>query len=110
MNKLQVSIVIPVYNEERVIKSVLESVIEVVQSMKWRSEIIVVNDGSTDDTENIVATFNVILINHRYCLGNGAAIKAGARKASGDILLFMDGDGQHQVLNIAALLSKWERS
>lgn len=69
-------------------------------------EIIVVNDGSTDDTADICARCDATVVSHPYSMGNGAAIKSGARAATGDILVFMDADGQHLPENIDALLSK----
>lgn len=69
-------------------------------------EIIVVDDGSTDDTESICRQNRVVVISHPYSMGNGAAIKAGARAASGDILVFMDADCQHEPDRIKDLLNK----
>jgi glycosyltransferase involved in cell wall biosynthesis len=70
------------------------------------TEIIVVNDGSDDDTGEVCARYPVKLINRPYRSGNGAAIKTGARAAAGDILVFMDADGQHDPEQIALLLAE----
>jgi glycosyltransferase involved in cell wall biosynthesis len=72
------------------------------------SEIIVVNDGSTDDTAAICAAHGVRLISHPYPMGNGAAIKSGARAARGDVLVFMDADGQHKPEDLPGLLGKFD--
>ena len=70
------------------------------------AEIIVVNDGSTDDIVEICLSYKVKLVSNPYSMGNGAAIKNGARAATGDILVFMDADGQHDPQDVAPLLAK----
>lgn len=69
-------------------------------------EIIVINDGSTDDTAAIAAQAGAKVISHPYGKGNGAAIKTGARAAQGEVIVFMDADGQHDPADIARLLAK----
>lgn len=99
-----ISIIIPARNESAALASLLP---ELKQSYP-EAEIIVVNDGSTDDTASLGAKYNVKIISHPYSIGNGAAIKSGARHAIGEIFIFMDGDGQHRVQDIAPLLSKFK--
>lgn len=70
------------------------------------AEIIVVDDGSTDTTPVICREYGVIHLRHPYSMGNGAAIKSGARRATGDIVVFMDADGQHDPSDIPRLLEK----
>lgn len=98
------SIVIPAKNEASGIKPVLEGLLEKYPA----AEIIVVNDGSTDDTGFIANELGVTVINHAYSKGNGAAIKSGARAAKHDYILFMDGDGQHRPEHLEALINKME--
>lgn len=71
------------------------------------AEIIVVNDGSDDDTLEVCAGFSARVVSHPYPKGNGAAIKSGARAANGNVLIFMDADGQHKPEDIPALLEKF---
>ena len=73
-----------------------------------QAEIIVVNDGSSDRTVQVCEEHQVTVVSHPYPKGNGAAIKSGARAASGDHIVFMDGDGQHDPADIEKLLYKLE--
>jgi len=96
------SIVIPAKNEEQGLLHFLPSLRELYPE----AEIIVVNDGSEDTTEQVCLDAGVKVVSHPYSKGNGAAIKSGARAASGDYLVFMDGDGQHDPADIQKLLDK----
>jgi len=98
------SIVIPARNEAAGLARLLPA----LRALLPEAEIIVVDDGSTDDTAQVCAAQGVRLIRHPSARGNGAAIKAGARAAQGDILAFMDADGQHQPEDLPLLLSKME--
>jgi len=98
----KLSIILPAKNEARN----LETLLPVLCAKYSHAEIIVVDDGSTDATQVVCSQFPVKLINNLYSLGNGAAIKAGARAASGDVLVFMDADGQHDPSDIPRFLEK----
>lgn len=97
-----ITIVIPAKNEASSLDALLPHIKEIVPE----AEIIVVNDGSTDDTKQICDKHQVRSINNPYSKGNGAAIKSGARAAKNEILVFMDGDGQHKPEHIPQLISK----
>ncbi|MBS0290582.1 MAG: glycosyltransferase family 2 protein [Proteobacteria bacterium] len=103
MAQNKISIIIPARNEEAGLKSFLPALRQAFAT----SEIIVVDDGSEDNTALVASTLGATLYSHPYRMGNGAAIKTGARHANGDILIFMDADGQHQVDNINPLLTKY---
>lgn len=97
-----ISIILPAKNEAQSLASLLPE----LKRMYPRAEIILVDDGSTDNTAAIAKVHHVRLVRHPYSKGNGAAIKSGARAASGDILIFMDADGQHKPEDISRLLEK----
>jgi len=101
MSKPEVSIIIPACNEAEAIGGVIQKIKERYPDF----EIIVINDGSTDDTGPISKKEGAIVYSHPYNIGNGAAIKSGIRIASGDILIFMDGDGQHDPEHIEKILT-----
>ncbi len=98
----RLSIILPAKNEAPALTDLLPR----LRAAHPDAEIIVVNDGSTDDTAAICASNDVGCLTSPYSMGNGAAIKRGARAAGGDILVFMDGDGQHDPADIARLLDK----
>lgn len=96
-----VSIVIPAFNEEKSIGHVLET----VKKVKEITQIIVVDDGSTDNTSSIVSKFSdIILLKHEKNKGKGSAMKTGLKKVTNDIVLFLDADlseiNQYQVESI----------
>lgn len=97
-----VSIVIPAKNESASLAALLEQLHAVA---KWR-EVIVVDDGSSDETQAIAEAAGCVVPRHPYSKGNGAAIKTGARTASGDVIVFMDADGQHDPADIQRLLDR----
>ena len=97
------SIIIPAKNEAENLEGFLPN----LTNQYPDAEIIVVNDGSTDNTLEICEKNNVKAITHPYSKGNGAAIKTGAKAASGETLVFMDADGQHKPAEISKLLEKY---
>lgn len=95
-----VSIIIPAFNEAENIGAVVHQ----VRACHPDAEIIVVDDGSSDATSENACRAGAVVYKHPYNIGNGAAIKSGIRMASGEVLVFMDGDGQHEPEEIQKLL------
>lgn len=100
MEELFLSVIIPAYNEELAIGETVKAVFGLGLS---RTEVIVVDDGSTDGTSAAAAAAGARVVTHPYNIGNGAAIKTGIRSAHGRVLVFMDGDGQHDPADIPRL-------
>lgn len=96
------SIILPAKNEANGLRKVLPA----IRIFYPQAELIVVDDGSTDDTVEVAKSFGARIIRHPRSLGNGAAIKSGARAASGDLMVFMDSDGQHKPEDISRLLAE----
>ncbi len=101
---MNLSIILPCYNEAAALAPLLPR----LQALPLEAEIIVVNDGSSDNSKQVAEQAGVRVVNHIYNKGNGAAIKSGIRAAKGDWLLFMDADGQHDPEDILRLLAKQE--
>lgn len=97
-----ISIVIPARNEASGLQQLLADIRREYSSI----ELMVIDDGSTDNTSEIARSYGATVIYHPHSKGNGAAIKTGARAAKGEILVFMDADGQHQPEDIPRLLKK----
>ncbi|MDB5842232.1 MAG: glycosyltransferase family 2 protein [Herminiimonas sp.] len=97
-----ISIILPAKNEAASLKTLLPALTLAIPG----AEIIIVDDGSADDTVDVCRAFQVKVISHPYSMGNGAAVKTGARAAQGDILVFMDADGQHKPEDVPRLLQK----
>ena len=98
----KISIILPAKNEEAGLSRTLPRLREQMPD----AEIIVVDDGSTDTTALVASENGARVVASPYSMGNGAAIKRGARAASGTILVFMDADGQHDPADIQKLLAK----
>jgi glycosyltransferase involved in cell wall biosynthesis len=103
-----ISIIIPAFREQEVIGPVVEKVGRVMNHTGMTYEIIVVDDGSDDQTASQAKEAGARVISHPYNIGNGAAVKTGIRNATGAILVMMDGDGQHEPEDIPLLLEKMD--
>ncbi|MDP5071191.1 MAG: glycosyltransferase family 2 protein, partial [Congregibacter sp.] len=87
------------------------TIADVVGSLAARfagAEVLVVDDGSTDGTGEIAVAAGARVVTQPYSKGNGAAIKRGAMAATGDVLVFMDADGQHDPADVERLLYKYD--
>lgn len=98
----KISVVIPAKNEGASIAAVVRGLC----SLGLLEEVIVVDDGSSDNTAGEAARAGARVISHPYSKGNGAAVKTGAVAARGEVIVFMDGDGQHSAADVPVLLAK----
>lgn len=99
-NAVALSIILPAKDEA----AGLQRILPTLRARYPNAEILVVNDGSSDDTVSVAACHGARVLTHPYSMGNGAAIKTGARAARGQTLVFMDADGQHDPADIDRLL------
>lgn len=98
--KYEVTVLLPAYNEAGVIGNTVER----IRALHPDFEVLVVDDGSTDNTVQEAMAAGANVWPHPYNIGNGAAIKTGLRCAQGEWVVMMDADGQHQPEDIARLL------
>lgn len=101
---MRISVILPAKNEAEGLQRTLPA----LRTQLPDAEVIVVDDGSTDTTAAVAAQHGARVLSAPYSMGNGAAIKRGARAAAGDILVFMDADGQHDPVHIPRLLERIE--
>lgn len=105
---MKISVIIPVFNEEKTLKEIVAK----VQKAKVASEIIIVNDASTDKTESILKDIqknkklsaNLIVVTHKINSGKGTAINTGLTKVKGDYVLVQDADLEYDPLDIKKLI------
>ncbi|MFK8047696.1 MAG: glycosyltransferase family 2 protein [Halioglobus sp.] len=97
-----VTIIIPAKNEEQGLALLLPRLKDAYPD----ADVLVVDDGSTDDTVEVCSAAGVSVLSHPYSKGNGAAVKSGARAAKTDFIVFMDGDGQHDPDDIKLMMAK----
>jgi len=100
----RISVIMPAYNEGDMIAGVVRETRSVLKKIDNAHEVIVIDDGSSDDTALAAQEAGAIVIRHPYNIGNGAAVKTGIRNARGEILVTLDGDGQHDPHDIPKLL------
>ena len=103
-----VTVIIPARDEANAISKLILQTAESLSGLRY--EIIVVDDGSSDDTGRIARVNGTIVISHERTLGKGAAMKTGAQSASGDIIVFLDGDGAHDPRDILKMMAPLSES
>ncbi|MFC1799074.1 glycosyltransferase family 2 protein [Thermodesulfobacteriota bacterium] len=101
MKDNSLSIIIPAFNEAQTIGGLVVK----IRTLHPDSEIIVINDGSSDNTAEVAEKVGAKVFSHPYNIGNGAAVKTGIKKSSGEVLVFMDGDNQHDPEDISKLIA-----
>lgn len=99
-NIKEVTILLPAFNEEQSIAATVTNILKLYPDF----EVLVIDDGSTDKTMQMAMDAGANVWPHPYNIGNGAAIKSGLRSASGEWVVMMDADGQHDARDIARLL------
>jgi glycosyltransferase involved in cell wall biosynthesis len=97
-----VSVIVPAFNEAGGIAEVVSAL---AQAGPWH-EIIVVDDGSTDATAERATAAGAVVVRHPYNKGNGAAVKSGIRRATGEFVMIIDGDGQHRADDARRIVSR----
>ncbi len=113
VNKIKLSLIIPAYNEENIIRDTLEHVIEFLSEKRYGWEVIVVDDGSSDKTSEIIKPFRaqgVRLVKHDINMGKGAAIRTGVKKSKGKFIIFSDADLSVSIKNIDQFLTELKKS
>lgn len=103
-----VSIILPMYNERKKIATVLEELFMVLNRLGMESEVIVVNDGSTDGCEEIAGIYPVKLIHHETNRGYGRALKSGIIRSRYNRLIWFDSDGQHKAETVKRFVVELE--
>lgn len=107
--KVQLSVLLPAFNEQETITGLLQELTSILEKKRVRYEVIVIDDGSRDDTAEKVESFakrranRVKLLRHPYNKGNGAAVKTGIRAARGISIACMDADGQQDPQDLLKL-------
>jgi glycosyltransferase involved in cell wall biosynthesis len=100
--KTTLSVILPAKNEVDSLRNLLPR----LRTTLPHAELILLDDGSTDQTAEVARAHGAHVVSHPYSLGNGATVKSGARAATGEVLIFMDADGQHDPADIPRLLAK----
>jgi len=101
---MSISIVLPAKNESAAIGATIAGIRQLYPNGA-AVEVLVINDGSTDNTAAVAEQAGAKVVSHPYSKGNGAAIKTGARAATGTVIVFMDADGQHNPADIPRMLA-----
>jgi len=105
MKENEISVIVPAFNEEDVIENFLDQLKRLLVNIEIGYEIILIDDGSTDNTYQIASDIpGIKVIRHPYNKGNGAAVKTGIMSATGEKLVIIDADGQHDPKHIQEMI------
>lgn len=109
MSDFSISAILPAHNEAENIKTTVENCVSYLEKNASDYEVVVVNDGSSDTTQEIVeelSSFNskVVLVNHEINKGYGSALRSGFNEAKKEFIFFMDSDGQFNIQDLDRLL------
>jgi len=103
--KINISAIVPVYNEEKIVKETIENLKKELGRLDLNYEILVVNDASTDKTREVLEKISEIkIINHPYNKGYGAALKTGVSQGQNDLILIIDADNTYPSNSIPELV------
>jgi glycosyltransferase involved in cell wall biosynthesis len=100
-----ISVVIPAYNEEKTIGNVISETTAAMESLQMPYEIVVVDDGSTDETRQIATQYKAAVLSNGKNQGKGYALRKGFEHARGDIIVVIDADGTHNPKEIPSLIT-----
>lgn len=105
MSEKEFSVIVPAFNEAETIENFLKNLQQVLSGMDSTYEIIVVDDGSTDDTFSVATKVSEVkVVRHPYNKGNGAAVKTGIQNSLGEKNIIIDADGQHDPKHIPEMI------
>jgi glycosyltransferase involved in cell wall biosynthesis len=104
MQQLAISVVMPAYNEERTIGNMISSIISTMDSTNMPYELIIVDDGSTDNTRRTATRYKATVLSNGRNRGKGYALRKGFRHTQGDIVITVDSDGAHKPKEIPDLI------
>lgn len=99
-----ISVIMPAFNEEKAVGVLIDRILNVLKQITNNFEIIVIDDGSKDQTLDICREKRVITIHNRYNCGKGYALREGFKLARGDIILTIDSDGEHHPEEIPLII------
>lgn len=104
LDSVSVSVVIPAFNEEKMVSEVVERASRVLEELGLPFEVIVVDDGSSDNTAVVAESFGANVIRNNYRVGKGIALRRGFNVCRGNVIVTLDADGSHQPEEIPSLL------
>jgi glycosyltransferase involved in cell wall biosynthesis len=113
-NVVAISCIMPAYNEANNLERVVPHVLEALLAMSPHVELVIVNDGSRDATEQVLNDLctkhlHLVVVNLSRNFGKEAAITAGLKTTQGDVVFIMDADGQHPSILLPKMLQKWQQ-